>query len=183
MAAMSEQTPLFGRWPLAALTVSLSMVGGLAVHEGFRDRAYDDGVGVQTIGFGTTTRPDGSPIRPGDRITPERAVVRMTADAARIERQMKACLPPLLPLHQHEWDAFVSLGYNIGSGAFCRSTLARKLRQTPPDYTGACNQILRWNRAGGAVMRGLTVRRQDEHRLCLGLSAPSAPTPASGAAP
>ena len=79
---------------------------------------------------------------------------------------MKACLPSDLALYPHEWDAFVSLAYNIGPAAFCGSTLAKKLRQTPPDYGGACDEILRWNRAGGQIMPGLVKRRQAEHRLC-----------------
>jgi len=137
----------------------------MAVHEGYRGAAYDDGVGVQTIGFGTTTQVDGRPVRPGDRMSPERALVRMGQDVSRFERDMRACIGDV-PLYPHEWDAYVSLTYNIGSGAFCRSTLVRRLKQTPPDYAGACAEILRWNQAGGRVWRGLELRRQDEFKLC-----------------
>ncbi|MEW5770813.1 MAG: lysozyme [Pseudomonadota bacterium] len=161
----------------AALTLSALGLAGIAVHEGYRPRAYDDGVGVQTIGFGTTTRADGRPVQPGDTTTPERAVVRLAEDAGRIERQMKACLPADLALYPHEWDAFVSLAYNIGPAAFCRSTLVKRLRETLTPalsqgerellYAAACDEILRWTKAGGRELPGLVKRRQAEHRLCL----------------
>jgi lysozyme len=56
--------------------------------------------------------------------------------------------------------------YNVGSGAACRSTLAK--RANAGDWRAACDQLLRWDRAGGAVVRGLTNRRAAEHRLCVG---------------
>jgi lysozyme len=71
-----------------------------------------------------------------------------------------------VPLYQHEYDAYLSLSYNIGPTAFCKSTLVRKLNQQ--DYSGACAQILRWNRAGGEVVRGLSIRREAEYKQCLG---------------
>ncbi|MEW5770329.1 MAG: lysozyme [Pseudomonadota bacterium] len=149
----------------AALTLSALGLAGIAVHEGYRPRAYDDGVGVQTVGFGTTTRADGSPVKPGDTTTPERAVVRLAVDADAIQQRMRACIGEV-PLYPHEWDAYVSLAYNIGPGAFCGSTLVKKLKTMPPDYAGACDQILRWTRAGGRELPGLVRRRQAEHRLC-----------------
>lgn len=153
------------RIALTLLTLSAAGLVSFAIHEGYREHAYDDGVGVQTVGFGTTTHADGRPVRAGDRMSPERALLRMGQDASRMQREMRACLGDV-PMHQHEWDAYVSLTYNIGSGAFCRSTLVRKLRSDPPDYAGACAEILRWNRAGGQVMRGLVNRRQYEYTLC-----------------
>jgi lysozyme len=165
----------------AVLTASVLAVAGIAVHEAYRGAAYDDGVGVQTIGLGTTTRADGSPIRPGDRITPERAIVRLAHDVERMQVRMRDCIGPV-PLYQHEWDAYVSLTYNIGEGAFCRSTLVRRLQQQPPDYYGACAQILRWTRAGGRELRGLVTRRQAEYRICTG-QAPALPPLAPEARP
>lgn len=149
----------------AALTLSALGLAGIAVHEGYRPRAYDDGVGVQTVGFGTTTRADGSPVKPGDTTTPERAVVRLAVDADAIQQRMRACIGEV-PLYPHEWDAYVSLAYNIGPGAFCGSTLVKKLKTMPPDYAGACDQLLRWTKAGGRELPGLVRRRQAEHRLC-----------------
>ena len=147
------------------LALSAASLIGLAVHEGYRENAYDDGVGVQTVGFGSTTHADGRPVRRGDKMPVERALVRLGPDVDRMQREMKACVGPV-PLHQHEWDAYVSLAYNIGTGAFCRSTLVKRLKETPPKYDAACAEILKWNRAGGQVMAGLVKRRQDEFKLC-----------------
>lgn len=150
-----------------SLALSAASVIGLAVHEGYRFNAYDDGVGVQTVGFGSTTHSNGQPVKRGDTMPVERALIRLGEDVARMEREMRACIGPV-PLAQYEWDAYVSLTYNIGSGAFCRSTLVKKLKASPPDYAGACAEILRWNRAGGQVMPGLSKRRNDEFKRCTG---------------
>lgn len=149
------------------LTLSLTGLISLVVYEGYRRQAYDDGVGVQTVGFGSTTHEDGRPVRPGDTMTPERAVLRLAQDADRLWREAAACIGEV-PLAAHEAAAFQSLVYNIGPGAFCRSTLVKKLKQTPPDYAGACKEILRWTRAGGRELPGLVKRREAEYRQCTG---------------
>lgn len=148
---------------ITGLALSATALIGIANHEAFRSKAYDDGVGVQTIGFGTTKG-----VKKGDTITVERALIRLGDDVGQFEREMKACLPPDLPLYQYEWDAYVSLAYNIGTGGFCKSTIVRKLKQSPPDYKGACESIKLWNKAGGKVMQGLVKRRQDEYNKCMG---------------
>ncbi len=158
----------------ASLIVSALALAGIATHEGFSPRAYDDGVGVQTVGFGTTQLPlptgQTRPVRAGDSLTPERAVLLLARDAERMAREIAGCIGPV-PLAQYEFDAYVSLTYNIGSSAFCRSTLVKRLKQTPPDYDNACREILRWDKAGGRVLAGLTKRRLDEYRVCVGRGA------------
>jgi lysozyme len=145
---------------IGALSLSASALVGIALHEGYRGEAYIPVKGdVPTIGFGTT---DG--VKPGDRIEPVQALVRKLADVQRFEGALKECVR--VPLHQYEYDAFMSLAYNIGPGAFCGSTLVRRLNAG--DYTGACNEILRWDRFRGEPLRGLTLRRQAENRQCLG---------------
>lgn len=145
---------------IGALTLSASALVGIAVHEGYRGEAYIPVKGdVLTIGFGTTEN-----VKPGDRIEPVQALVRKLADVQRFEGALKQCVR--VPLHQHEYDAFLSLAYNIGPGAFCGSTLVRKLNAG--DYAGACAEILRWDRFRGEPLRGLTLRRQAENRQCLG---------------
>jgi lysozyme len=155
------------RAPAATILVSAIVVAGIAAHEGYRSRAYDDGVGVQTIGFGSTRHMDGRAVKPGDTVTPERAVLMLAQDADRLWREASACIADV-PLSQNEAGAFQSLVYNIGAPAFCRSTLVRRLKQNPPDYAGACREILRWNMAGGRVLPGLTKRREAEYRQCMG---------------
>ena len=148
------------RVSIATLALSASALVGIAVHEGYREAAYRPVPGdVPTIGFGTTAG-----VQMGDRIEPVQALVRKLADVQQFEGALKRCVR--VPLHQHEYDAFLSLAYNIGSGAFCSSTLVRKLNAG--DYAGACAEILRWDRFQGQPLRGLTLRRQAEHRQCLG---------------
>ena len=148
------------RVSIATLALSASALVGIAVHEGYREAAYRPVPGdVPTIGFGTTAG-----VQMGDRIEPVQSLVRKLADVQQFEGALKRCVR--VPLHQHEYDAFLSLAYNIGSGAFCGSTLVRKLNAG--DYAGACAEILRWDRFQGQPLRGLTLRRQAEHRQCLG---------------
>jgi lysozyme len=145
---------------IGALTLSASALVGIAVHEGYRGEAYTPVKGdVPTIGFGTTAG-----VKPGDRIEPVQALVRKLQDVQRFEGALKQCVR--VPLHQYEYDAFLSLAYNIGPGAFCGSTLVRRLNAG--DYAGACAEILRWDRFRGEPLRGLTLRRQAENRQCLG---------------
>lgn len=149
------------------LVVSALAIGGIAAWEGYSSRAYDDGAGVQTVGFGSTRHADGQPVKAGDTVTAQRAVVMLARDADRIGREIAACIGEV-PLTQGEFDAFASLAYNIGSTAFCRSTLVKRLKQQPPDYAGACREILRWTRAGGVELAGLKKRREAEYRQCMG---------------
>jgi lysozyme len=148
------------RTAIGALVLSAATLVGIATHEAYRGDAYlptpND---VPTIGWGTTEG-----VKLGEKTEPTRALVRLLADAGKFERAVRRCAD--VPLHQHEFDAFVSLAYNIGEGAFCNSTLVRKLRVG--DYPGACREILRWDRQAGKVLRGLTVRRQAEYRQCIG---------------
>lgn len=155
----------YPRTIIAALSLSAAGLVGIALHEGYSDNAIIPIPGdVPTIGFGTTEG-----VRLGDTITPPKALERALKDAGKFEGAMKRCVT--VPLHQHEYDAYVSLAYNIGETAFCNSTLVRKLNAG--DYEGACNEILRWNRAGGREVRGLTIRRQREHGKCLGATGTS----------
>ena len=147
------------RIKVAALSASAVALVGLAVHEGYRENAYLDVVGIPTIGYGTTEG-----VKLGDRTDPIKALQRALSDMQKFEGAIKECVT--VPLHQYEYDAFLSLSYNIGARAFCNSTLVRKLNAY--DYQGACDEILRWNKAGGKVINGLTIRRQKEHQQCLG---------------
>lgn len=147
------------RVKLAGLVLSASALVGLALHEGYTDTAVIPVKGdVPTIGFGTTEG-----VKLGDRTTPPQALVRALQDAQKYEGALKRCVT--VPLHQHEYDAYISLAYNIGPTAFCNSTLVRKLNAK--DYVGACKEILRWDKFKGQPLRGLTIRRQREHEQCM----------------
>lgn len=152
------------RQTAAALILSASALIGIAVHESYRETAYIPVPGdVPTIGFGSTTNIDSSPVLLGQRTTPIAALKRLGKDVEKFEEAVKTCAP--VPMHQYEFDAYVSLTYNIGSGAFCRSTIAKKLIEY--DYEGACKEILRWDKFKGKPLKGLTIRRQEEYKTCI----------------
>jgi lysozyme len=144
----------------ASLYLSAAVLVGIALEEGFTSKAVIPVPGdVPTIGFGTTEG-----VKKGDVITPEKALVRLLQDADKFSEGVKKCAN--VPLYQHEYDAYVSLSYNIGTGAFCNSTLVKKLKVY--DYAGACKEILRWDKFKGEPLKGLTHRRQREYKLCMG---------------
>lgn len=148
------------RTKVGALALSAAALVGLALHEGYSDKAIIPVPGdVPTIGFGTTEG-----VKLGDRITAPQALARKLADVQKFEGALKQCVK--VPLHQYEYDAYISLSYNIGSRAFCNSTLVRVLNQG--QYEEACRQILRWDRFKGEPLRGLTIRRQAEYKQCMG---------------
>jgi lysozyme len=148
------------RVAVASLALSAAGFVGIVTHEGYSERAIIPVPGdVPTYGFGTT-----GGVKLGDKITAPQAVARALQDVNKFEGAIKRCVR--VPLHQYEYDAYVSLSYNIGSGAFCGSTLVSKLNAG--DYAGACAEILRWDRFKGQPLRGLTIRRQAENRQCTG---------------
>jgi len=147
------------RTSIAALVISASALVGIAVNEGYVGQTYNDVVGVPTIGFGETQG-----VKPGQTTTPPKALKQLLSSADKSASGIKQCIT--VPISQGEYDAYLSLSYNIGVGAFCGSGLVKKLNAQ--DYAGACQEILKWNRAGGAVQPGLTKRRYEEFNTCIG---------------
>jgi len=80
-------------------------------------------------------------------------------------RGLAACID--VPLAENEWIAVGSLGFNTGVSAICNSTLVKMINAGRP-ASEWCRQILRWDRAGGRKVYGLTRRRQAEYRMCMG---------------
>lgn len=153
------------RTGIAALALSAAGLLGIISSEGFTERAVIPVPGdVPTYGHGSTRKADGSPVRMGDTITRQQAAELVNKDASQFAAAIKRCVT--VPLTQGEFDAYVSLTYNIGAGAFCKSTLVKRLNAG--DYAGACAEIKRWDKMGGKVLRGLTARRQREYRMCVG---------------
>jgi len=147
------------RTKVAALTLSATALVGIATWEGYSGNAYQDIVGVWTIGFGTTEG-----VKANQKIDPVQALQRKIVDINKFEGSLKQCVK--VPLAQYEYDAYLSLAYNIGPTAFCNSTLVRKLNAE--DYAGACKEILRWRFANGKEVRGLKLRREAEYKQCIG---------------
>lgn len=159
------------RAAIASLALSAAGLIGLAISEGYTDKAIIPTKGdVPTLGFGTTTRPDGSPVRMGDTTNPVDALQRKARDLQKFEGALKSCVH--VPLSQAEYDVYVDHSYNIGSAAFCSSTIVRRLNAG--DYAGACDGILMWRRVkqqdcsvpGNRVCWGLWERRLAAHAKC-----------------
>jgi GH24 family phage-related lysozyme (muramidase) len=150
---------LNARKPPAHRKLSDDGLGLIAGFEGLRLEAYKPVPTEQfwTIGYGHY----GPDVQPGMRITKARALELLKRDVKIAEGAVRTLVK--VDLRQQEYDALVSLAYNIGNGAFGSSTLLRELNQK--HYLRAANQILRWNKGGGKVLLGLTRRRRAERSL------------------
>lgn len=131
--------------------------------EGFRRNAYLCPAGVWTIGYGSTFYPDGRRVQKGDVISNKEAeeLLKITVNnfANDVDRLVT------VPINDNHFSALVSLAFNIGVYAFKNSTLRRVLNQG--NYQEAARQFLRWDKAGGKTLAGLTRRRQAERNLFL----------------
>ncbi|EMA8099111.1 lysozyme [Enterobacter hormaechei] len=131
--------------------------------EGCKLTAYQDSVGVWTIGYGWTQPVDGKPIRAGMTIKQETAERLLKTGLVSYESDVSRLVK--VGLTQGKFDALVSFTYNLGARSLSTSTLLRKLNAG--DYAGAADEFLRWNKAGGKVLNGLTRRREAERALFL----------------
>ena len=145
------------------MSLSLEGVNKICNFEGLKFSAYDDGNGVWTIGYGTTRYPNGKRVSEGDRCTLEQAKTYMRHDLKIFEHAINSSVT--VPLKQNQFDALVSLTYNIGVRAFKNSTLLKKLNLG--DYQEAANQFDVWVNAGGKRLQGLVNRRAMEKKLFL----------------
>lgn len=141
----------------AGLAAAIALIG---TWEGVRTVAYRDIVGVPTVCFGETRG-----VKMGDRYTMEECRAMLGDGIVEFEAGMRKCLAKPDAVPEKAYVAFLSLSYNIGTGAFCKSTVAR--RANAGDVKGACDAILAFNKAGGRVVQGLVNRRADERRICL----------------
>jgi lysozyme len=170
---------------VAATTLTAAGYGGIVAYEGWEGAARPPIPGdVPTVGFGSTRHADGRPVRAGETITPPEAVRLTLQHIAKDESRLKACFGPETRIAQHEWDAFVSLAYNVGASAVCASSIPARLKAG--DYAAACRTLLDFDSfctrpkvkdaAGRLVcppgakkrLAGLTRRREAEYRQCMG---------------
>lgn len=131
--------------------------------EGCKLTAYQDSVGVWTIGYGWTQPVDGKSIRAGMTIKQETAERLLKTGLVSYESDVSRLVK--VGLTQGQFDALVLFTYNLGARSLSTSTLMRKLNAG--DYAGAADEFLRWNKAGGKVLNGLTRRREAERALFL----------------
>lgn len=139
------------------------LVGLVERFEGFYPAPYLDCVGVPTIGYGTTFYPSGCLVTLSDApITREQARAYAWSELRSCLKSAVSASPELADDHER-LAAIADFIYNLGAGAYRGSTLRKRINAG--DMDDARLQILRWNRGGGRVLRGLTIRRQAEAAL------------------
>lgn len=140
------------------LIAAAAAVPLIAEFEGWESVGYRDPVGISTSCVGHT----GSDAIVGRRYTDQECAAQLAEDAVKHGVEIGPCLPAELPMETRA--AFTSFAFNVGSGAFCRSTLSRKARAG--DLAGACAELSKWTFAGGKQLPGLVRRRKAERALC-----------------
>lgn len=150
---------------LLLISKKVSAAKLIAQFEGLRLKAYRDTGGIWTIGYGSTKDPyTGVSVKEGDAISKETALDWLNKDIA--QRQVAIRKLVKVPVTANQLAALTSLAYNIGLGAFQRSTLLRLLNQKAPIQQVA-DQFLRWNKVNNQEVKGLTNRRILEKELFL----------------
>lgn len=176
MAYDLSSLPPQARVGIAIVMVTASTLTGIAKYEDYRETAYVPVKGdVATIGFGSTKG-----VKLGDRTTPTRALLRLYEEVEGVYADgLKRCIT--VPLHMHEFGAYVSLAYNVGVPTVCRKAKPGE----PPNlidlinaqkYAEACARIEAFNKGpdgkgGKKVLPGLVKRRAVERAMCEGKSA------------
>ena len=145
------------------MTLNQASIDLIKEYEGLECTAYQDAVGVWTIGYGHTDAAGAPSVIKGMTITEAKAEAMLARDLAQYEAAVDAAVK--VSLSENERGALVSLCYNIGPNAFRRSTAL--LRLNAGDYNGAAEAMTWWNKAGGKVLRGLVRRREAERALFL----------------
>lgn len=140
-----------------ALALAISFIGGW---EGLRTKAYQDVVGVWTVCYGETRG-----VERGDTYTKGECDAMFAVGIKEYEKKLDNLITYKGDIPVDMKIALVSWIYNVGEGNARKSTLIRKLNGG--DLVGACNELLKWNKAGGKTVKGLTNRRISEHKLCL----------------
>ena len=158
---------------IGALALSAAGLIALVAHEGYTDKAVVPVPGDRpTVGFGSTFNPDGSPVKMGDTVTPQKALRMTLAHVGKDELNLKRCVTG--ELSQAEYDLLVDFAYWRGSGGACRSEVVQAINRR--DYLAQCEAYLNLDsrRAAGKDCkdpanrcRGVWLRAQERHRTCM----------------
>lgn len=162
MATPQQPNANVGRKRAAVAGIVLaaaSLVNYVTKWEGNVLHTYYDIVGVATACSGIT---DPDIAVPGRKFTEMECRELNTTEIEQYAALTMSCITGRVS--QGEFESYASLSYNIGPSAFCSSSAARLVNEG--DRIGGCSQILRWNKAGGKVVRGLDHRRKDEFKKC-----------------
>ena len=131
--------------------------------EGFSSKPYLCPAKIPTIGWGNTYYPDGKKVTLKDKPISEIEAAELLSYVAQKDFGDKILQLVKVPLSQNQFDALVSICYNIGMGNFSKSTLLKKINQG--DFKGASLEFEKWNKSGGVVLAGLVKRRLKEKAL------------------
>jgi lysozyme len=157
------------------MQISLKAIELIKHHEGVRLRPYRCPAKLHTIGVGHVLYPeqgkmkieerDGFALKDADNRTfsMEEVNAILKSDLARFERGVVQFCP--VPLTQGQYDALISFSFNVGLGTLQRSTLRQKVLRG--DTEGASDELLKYCKAGGKILKGLENRRKDERALFL----------------
>jgi lysozyme len=171
------------RQPVVHLLITAILTGSVMMYESYKPDAYIPIKGdVPTVGYGTTVLPDGKPVTLGEKVTRVQAEAYLQHDLDKFKTDIAKCIKA--PLSQNEFNAFLSLSYNIGAPTFCSSSIPNKLSKG--DYYGACTTILQYNKMKDTskpkvrnprtgqmqyqykIIKGLDNRRKAEYKTCIG---------------
>ena len=141
-----------------AVTAAFFMIQTL---EGVKYTPYKDVAGVLTVCYGYT----GKNIQPGKTYTKTECLNLLHEDLTKVRRAVDPMIK--VPVDDNTRAAIYSFVYNVGPGAFSRSTMLHKLNAG--DITGACDEMKRWTFAGGKQWQGLINRRNTENAVCRGI--------------
>lgn len=144
----------------AITAVAAATIAIVGVWEGKRNTAYKDIVGVWTVCYGETRN-----VKKGDKHSDATCDAMLADRLVEFEQGNRKCMrnPDAVP--DSVYIAGISLAYNIGTGAWCNSTMRKRI--DAGDYKGACEALKRFNRAGGKVVKGLVNRRAAEFKICM----------------
>jgi lysozyme len=132
--------------------------------EGFKSKPYKCPAGIPTIGYGSTFYEDGTKVKLTDAPITEARAMDLLGDVVNdFSKKVNKLIK--VEVNQNQFDALVDFAYNVGITALANSTLLKKLNAKL--YSEAADQFLRWNKANGVVLAGLTKRRNAEKELFL----------------
>lgn len=135
--------------------------------EGCKLVAYKCPAGYWTIGYGNRYYADGTPVQEGDKIDQETANRLLDITIEKFEKQVKLLLGDtlLVTLPKEAIDPLISFAFNVGTGAFAKSTLLKKIKENKLNFDGIEAEFMKWNKGGGKVLDGLTKRRKVEFQM------------------
>ncbi|MEX5768852.1 lysozyme [Serratia nematodiphila] len=145
------------------MNISKSGIELIKRFEGLRLKAYQDSVGVWTIGYGWTQPVDGKKVGPEMQIDQATADRLLKCGVVQYEQGVNQLVK--VKITQGQFDALVSFAYNLGLRSLSTSTLLQKLNAG--DKQGAADQFGRWVNAGGKRLDGLVARRAAEREMFL----------------